>query len=161
MKDLLDKLSSYNLFNYLLPGTLFAAIAERISPHKFTHDSIIVSLFIFYFIGLVISRIGSLVIEPLLKGTKFVKFAEYKDFIAACRKDDKIELLSEQNNMYRTLAALFLALPVYKAVDTFLHWYPIPRGLALAAGLLALFGLFVSAYKKQTGYITKRVSAAK
>src|SRR5947209_8137066 len=60
MKELLDKLSSYNLFNYLLPGTMFVAGAQRISDHKFKQDSIVVELFLYYFIGLVISRIGSL-----------------------------------------------------------------------------------------------------
>ena len=29
MKDLLDKLSSYNIFNYLLPGVVFVAISHR------------------------------------------------------------------------------------------------------------------------------------
>src|SRR5262245_55605146 len=31
MKELLDKLSSYHLFNYLLPGTVFVAAAHRTS----------------------------------------------------------------------------------------------------------------------------------
>lgn len=36
MSDVLDELSSYNIFNYLLPGTLFAAagsLAESPPPH--------------------------------------------------------------------------------------------------------------------------------
>jgi hypothetical protein len=40
MKELLDKLSSYNIFNYLLPGTLFAAAAERILDYKVTQGSL-------------------------------------------------------------------------------------------------------------------------
>lgn len=39
MKELIEKLSSYYLFNYLLPGTLFVAVAQRTSDHKFAqHD---------------------------------------------------------------------------------------------------------------------------
>ncbi len=79
MKELLDKLSSYNLFNYLLPGTVFVAAAQRISAHTFKDENIVVELFLYYFIGMVISRIGSLTIEPALKILKFIEFAEYKD----------------------------------------------------------------------------------
>jgi hypothetical protein len=51
MKELLDKLSSYNLFNYLLPGTVFVAAARRISAHAFKDENIVVELFLYYFIG--------------------------------------------------------------------------------------------------------------
>src|SRR5581483_4518955 len=98
MKDLLDKLSSYNLFNYLLPGTLFVAVAQRISDLEFEQDNIVIELFVYYFVGLVISRIGSLIVEPIMKATKFVTFAPYKDFVRACTQDSQIEVLSEQNN---------------------------------------------------------------
>ena len=77
MKELLDKLStSYNLFNYLLPGTIFVAAAQRISAHTFKDENIVVELFLYYFIGMVISRVESLAIEPALKKLKFIEFAE-------------------------------------------------------------------------------------
>jgi hypothetical protein len=104
MKELRDKLSSYNLFNYLLPGTIFVAAAQRISAHRFENENIVVELFLYYFIGLVISRMGSLTVEPSMKKLKFVKFVTYKEFVSACEKDAKIEVLSEQNNTYRTLS---------------------------------------------------------
>ena len=63
MKDLLDKLSSYNLFNYLLPGAIFVAASQRISSHAFRDENIVIELFLVYFIGMVISRVGSLTIE--------------------------------------------------------------------------------------------------
>ena len=50
-----------------------------------------------------------------------MKFAPYKDFVRACDRDPKLELLSEQNNMYRTLCALFLALPAFKGGLTCSH----------------------------------------
>lgn len=34
MKDLLDKLSSYNIFNYLLPGIIFTALVEMLTSIK-------------------------------------------------------------------------------------------------------------------------------
>jgi hypothetical protein len=34
MNDILGKISSYNLFNYLLPGFLFVYISKRVSENK-------------------------------------------------------------------------------------------------------------------------------
>ena len=108
METLLGKLSSYNIFNYLFPGIIFVIIAENLTRFTFIQKDVFLGLFLYYFIGLVISRIGSLVIEPILR--RLVKFANYGDFIAASKIDNKIELLSENNNMYRTLCSLFLLL---------------------------------------------------
>jgi hypothetical protein len=157
MKELLEKLSSYNLFNYLLPGTIFVAAARRLSHHTFKDDSVIVELFLFYFIGMVISRVGSLTIEPFLKAVSFIKFAPYKDFIRACTKDAKIELLSEQNNTYRTLCAVFLSLGILKLYDLAAAWKPRTTKGTVIVGL---FVLFAFAYQKQTNYVRKRVEAA-
>jgi hypothetical protein len=161
MKDLLDKLSSYNLFNYLLPGTIFAASAETISDYTFHHDNIVVQLFVYYFMGLVISRIGSLMVEPLLKIATFVEFAPYKDFIRACTNDPKIEMLSEQNNMFRTLCALFLALPAFKGLEIATRTLGLSHstGVLIGSGILCVF--FAFAYRKQTGFVKQRVEIGK
>jgi hypothetical protein len=75
MKEILDKLSSYNLFNYLLPGIIFVVLASEITRYSFIHDDIVIGAFLYYFIGLVISRFGSLAIEPLWPATrKLVQF---------------------------------------------------------------------------------------
>lgn len=159
--NLLDKLSSYNLFNYLLPGTIFAAAVERITNYTFHQSNIVVELFVYYFIGLVISRLGSLVVEPLLKKTAFVKFAAYKDFVRACTHDPKIELLSEQNNTLRTLCALFLSLPVFKLLDVTARWIGLSHENATLLGFGALCVLFAFAYRKQTKYVKQRVDISK
>jgi hypothetical protein len=98
LKDLLSKLSSYNLFNYLLPGIIFVVLAKELTRFFFVQDDIILGAFLYYFIGMVISRFGSLIIEPLLKKISLLKFADYGDFVTASKKDEKIELLSEVNN---------------------------------------------------------------
>src|SRR3972149_2970830 len=108
LKELLSKLSSYNLFNYLLPGVIFVAAASKVTRYSFIQEDIVIGLFLYYFIGLVISRFGSIVIEPILRGVSFLKFADYNDFVAASKKDEKIEVLSEANNTYRTLCYLFI-----------------------------------------------------
>ena len=77
MKELLDKLSSYNIFNYLFPGVLFVVFLSKVSNYDLIQKDIITGAFLYYFIGLVISRVGSLFIEPFLKRIKFLKFSDY------------------------------------------------------------------------------------
>jgi len=159
MKDLLDKLSSYNIFNYLLPGIIFVVLAEKLTSFSFIQEDIVLGVFLYYFIGLVISRIGSLFIEPTLKKIKFITFASYSEFVFASKKDTKLDTLSEVNNMYRTFCSLFLFLIILKCYELISTKYPVVAGWnseILAIGLLVLF-LF--AYKKQTKYISKRVAA--
>lgn len=161
MKDLLNKISSYNLFNYLLPGILFAVLVERITTYKIIQSDIIIGLFLYYFCGLVISRIGSLILEPVMKKTSFVTSAPYEDFIHVSAKDSSLEILSEVNNMYRTLLALFFVLVVIKPFEIATRWLNLNVDTASYILLVILFALFAFSYRKQTKYITKRVEAGK
>lgn len=159
MSDFLDKLSSYNLFNYLLPGTLFAGIGTAYSSYDFIHDNLFVAVFFFYFIGLVISRLGSLALEPLLKKFKFLEYADYPAYVRASLKDKTLGQLSETNNMYRTLCSFILCLIFLVGFDALSDMFPIVRESApylLVAGLLLLF-LF--SYQKQTRYVVARIRA--
>ena len=161
MKDLLDKISSYNLFNYLLPGVLFAVLADGLTSYTFIQSDIVVGIFLYYFIGLVISRVGSLAIEPILKKTSFIKFADYKDFVLASREDPILEVLSEVNNMYRTLCSLFLLLAALKAYELLAERYPLLASSSPYILVGSLFALFIFSYRKQTQYITKRILSRK
>jgi hypothetical protein len=160
MKDLLSKLSSYNLFNFLFPGIIFAALSKEVTHYSFIQQDIITGAFLYYFIGLVISRFGSLVIEPLLKRLSFLQFADYKDFIAASKKDEKIELLSEVNNTYRTLCSLFILLLLLKLYDGVQGRFPTLKEWDTIILVVLLLGMFLLSYRKQTGYIRKRIKAS-
>ena len=161
MKDLLNKLSPYNLFNHLLPGIIFAILASKVTYYNFIYDDIIIGLFLYYFIGLVISRFGSLVIEPFLKRISFLKFADYKDFVAASQKDEKIELLSEVNNTYRTLCSLSILLLLLKLYEKIECWFPFLKDRGVIVFIVILLIMFLLSYRKQTGYVTKRINANK
>jgi hypothetical protein len=161
MKELLDKISSYNLFNYLLPGIIFAALAQDMIRFPVLQRDVFSAVFLCYFVGLAISRFGAVILEPLLKWLRFVRFADYRDFVHAAKKDDQVALLSEVNNTYRTLCALFILLLLLKLCTKIEGSFPSLRdwnGTALAIVLLVLF-LF--SYRKQTAYVTKRIDANK
>jgi uncharacterized membrane protein (DUF441 family) len=161
MKDLLDKLSSYNIFNNLLPGILFAVLASKLTRYSFIQPDIIIGVFLYYFIGVVISRFGSLIIEPALKRVKFLCFANYKDYISASKTDDKIEILSEVNNMYRTLCSLLVIILLLKIYQEVASKFPFLEewGIIILYGLLLV--MFLASYRKLTNYITKRIAATK
>ena len=161
MKDLLEKLSSYNIFNYLLPGVVFVAISSSLTGYSLIQDDIVIGVFLYYFIGLVISRIGSIVVEPVLKWLGFVHFSEYRDYIQATEKDKLLEVLSEANNMYRTFLSLFLCLAILKAFEVITGYHPFLNDWLPAIIVVGLLFLFAFSYRKQTSYISRRVSSAK
>ena len=161
MKYFLEKLSSYNIFNYLLPGILFVGIAEKLTSYSFIHDNLLIGLFLYYFFGLIISRIGSLIVEPFLKRVKFVRFADYPDFVEASKSDPKISLFSEQNNMYRTLCSLFIVLIFLKIYDEIKDTLPWSADTSGSIFLLLLFILLLFSYRKQTQYVVQRIKIAK
>lgn len=157
MEKVLDKLTSYNLFNYLLPGVLFAVTLERLTPYSLTHENIIIAAFVYYFVGLIVSRFGSLVVEPVLKWIRFLKFAPYPDFVAATKKDQKIDALSETNNMYRTLVSVMVLLALAKGYELLSYKIPLFVEHGILIGFLTLFVMLLLSYRKQTSYIRKRI----
>ena len=159
MNDILDKLSSYNIFNNLLPGIVFVALAEPFLRRSFVQKDLLTGLFLYYFIGMVISRVGSLVVEPILKKISFLRFADYKDFVSAAQSDAKIEILSEVNNTYRTLCALFLSLIATRGYEAIETWLPTMKKGTPFVVVLSLLVIFLWSYRKQTSYITKRIEA--
>ncbi len=161
MKDLLDKLSSYNIFNNLLPGIVFVVFAESFLRRSFIQDDLVVGVFLYYFLGLVIGRIGSLLVEPLLKKTSYLKFADYKDFVAASKTDSKLEVLSEVNNMYRTFVALFATLLIARLYEEIEVVLPVLKQASSFVAAVAITTLFLVSYRKQTSYIKRRVEANK
>jgi hypothetical protein len=101
------------------------------------------------------------VIEPFLKWTKFVQFAEYQEYVEASNKDKLIPVLSEANNMYRTLLSLFLCLSLLKVFEFISLRFQCLNNFTSEIAIAGLLSLFAFSYRKQTNYITKRVLNAK
>jgi hypothetical protein len=150
MTELLQKLSTYNIFNYLFPGVVFVILLKHVTNIYLIMNDLVLGMFLYYFFGLVLSRIGSILIEPVLRCTKIVQFSDYARFIQASKLDNKIELLSEVNNMHRTIIAMLVVLLVTSICNGSATCY-------LTTGLLGLVILFILSYRKQTSFITKRI----
>lgn len=103
------------------------------------------------------SRVGSLILEPLLKKVKWVTFRDHHSFVEAEQKDKKINSLVEANNIYRSMISIaFTALLVklyYVGVEQQWDFGCVTEWILLVSLLL----LFAFAYKKQTEYIVSRI----
>lgn len=161
MKEIIDKISSYNIFNYLFPGVLYVIILRETTNYNLIQDNNFLGAVLYYFIGLVISRFGSLIVGKILqsKRLKFIKFADYTDYINACDKDNKIELFSEVNNTYRTLISLLCALLITAFYEQIAEWLKVSERTSYIMLIVALIIIFVFSYRKQTEFIAKRVAS--
>ncbi|MEE1952307.1 hypothetical protein ACTG2T_20735 [Aeromonas sp. 75A] len=158
MSELIGKLSTYNIFNFLLPGIVFSVLSNYFVGISLVQNDILVGAFFYYFIGLIISRIGSVIVEPLLLFCRVVKFEKYERYIKASKLDTTLPMHSETNNMFRTFVSLFMCLgflKIYKSsvLSEFISTENISYCLLIGGGVL-----FVFAYRKQTQYITKKIN---
>ena len=155
MDSLLSLLNEYELFNNIFHGIIFLYFSNLQNDIPILDKiDIYEKLFLYYFIGLIIGRIGSLFLEPVFKKLEIIKFADYSKFLKAEEKDSKIHMLVLVNNMYRSFCVVFLFSffwLIYK--NDFLFSTLLPRLLII----LFLFFLFIYSYRKQTEYIRKRV----
>ncbi len=157
MKEILEKLSSYNIFNNLLPGILFVVLAKATTSYDFIQTDIFLGSFLYYFIGLIISRFGSLIIEKILIKTKFVKYADYKKFLLAQKEDESINIMLEANNMFRTLSSMGLLLLLLYLYDYLSTLFEISSTITYILLTVLIVILFLFSFRKQTDYIRKRV----
>ena len=161
MDELLKTLSKYSLLNYLIPGAIFVGLLRLITSFDLVQEELVVSLFIYYFVGMVISRFGSVIVEPFLKVTNLIHFAPYSDYVAGSKADPKIIDLSETNNLYRTMIAMIIMLLLSMLAAWANKIRDINQGLQFFLLLLFLFVLFLFSYRKQTKFVKKRIEIAK
>ena len=161
MDKFIEKLEEYKIFNYLLPGIIFTYLLKYYVGIDIFQSNVIEMAFIFYFIGSVISRFGSVVIEEILKKIKFIKYSNYNDYINAVKKDDFIKKLLISNNTYRTLCAGFLLILIIKGVKELVNYFNLQKGIIYTIVIIFGFILYLLSFKKQTGIIVKRVDKVK
>ena len=157
MNSILEKLGSYQLLTNLLPGAFFGLAIKYFLNMNLPTENVGEDIVIYYFIGLFISRIGSLVIEPVLKKMRFIKYANYADFVKAVKTDSKIDTLSEMNNYLRSLLTCVLLLPVMKIAQVLSsHWLWFAINWKWIV-IVILFVLLLFSYGKQSKYVRNRV----
>ena len=154
---LVEKISTYQILNYMIPGSVLCFLLKYLVGYDLMTFSVIENIIVVYFVGMVNSRLSSLVLKPLLKKLRIIKEADHKEFILAEKNDAKLTVLSDMNNSFRSIAnAMLILLLAYllkhiSVVETFvlenINWIAI----------VSLLILFVLSYRKQTAYVKERV----
>lgn len=157
MEELLSKLSAYNILNNLLPGIMFCVIGERITDWPLVQSDAITALFVYYFIGLIINRVGSIFLEPILKLIHFVSFVPHERYLAASKKDALLPELSQTNNLLRSLIAMAVCLLLMMLSTRLATTFPWLSANFSQVGMVLLLLFLLLSYRKQTSYIVKRV----
>lgn len=177
LSNIIEKVSSYNLFNNFLPGVITCYLIEKTTHFSILSNVFWQNFFIYYFVGLIVSRIGSILIEKTLrkikyynikkrKKEKFLNVAGYKDYVAATKNQPIIETLSETNNVYRTVISVFLTVLLAKVYDMLVYnllsrFICVSQDLVFITLCVFMIILFVFSYRKQTTYISKRIEFMK
>jgi hypothetical protein len=157
MESLLSKISAYHLISYALTGLIVTSsyiVLHGISPNfgpAVTFGAV-------YLIGLLISRIGSVLMEWPLKKVGFIKYAAYPEFVEAEGIDSKISGLAEQSSFYRTLCCGFGLAAAFSALDGREPEIAEIPGTAETIGLALASLLFLFAYRKQSKFVVDRVA---
>lgn len=157
MAELLSNIASYHVFNFLVPGAAFSVLSERMGLIGISSDNVIEQLAWFYFVGLVVSRVGSLLLAPALMKMKLVKYSDYDKYLRAERSDSKIEVLLEASNMYRTVAAGFALLLFLSFCSWLAELVEVGDSLRDHLAVVLLLGVFLASFRKQSSYISDRV----
>lgn len=165
MEQLFNKLENYNVLNYILPAIVFIECCKYYVGIDFNiTNNIIIDIFMYYFIGLIISRISSLIVEPLLLKFRIInkkEISDKSDFYRAEKEDSKIKILFTDYNMYRNLITVFILLIILKLYK-FLQKYILINSIFTSTMVfIFLLILFILSYRKQLKYIHSRVENVK
>jgi hypothetical protein len=154
-----DKLDAYNLVANLVPG---AALTYALHFSKFPTPSpghIGAFLLVAFVAGVTANRLGSLILDPLLRRLKFLKPKDYRSFLVREKEDDKLDALVANSGLYQsffTAGAIYLLALLSSAAAAYLTKQGLLTALVICGMLVFLFAL-----KNEDGYIHSRIEAAK
>lgn len=159
MEKILDKIDSYNIFTNIIPGSVLTKLLVLFDLFTVQVEGAVANLILYYFFGVVASRVGSLIVEKSLLILHMVNYAPLEEYLKAAQKDLDIRKLLEVNNMYRTFAGVFIILVIIKAYQMGANVVNLPPTVTEWIAVIAMLLLFVLSFIKQTKSIVKRVTA--
>ena len=149
-----EKLSSYRFFNFIIPGAVFLGFLKYHSVSIKVDTNIWWFLLASYFCGILISRVGSILIEEPLKFINIIQGYDVKTYIRKQKEDSLVGIMLELANTYRTVCALFSLLLAY-TIFTF-PWNCSTIKIVLVE--LFFIVLFLLSFCKQYRYFIKSLS---
>ena len=165
MSELLTKISSYNLYNYLLVGFVYNMLLCHYTQLGYMDDNIFKVLIVCYVMGLFIAKLASLFLEPFLIGLhwnnkKFLKWRNKNEYSEASFKDAKIPILLEEANVCRNFAMAIFVFFVCLIYDKYVSTY-IPMIVAEYLFYAITFFICLFSYKKKIRQISDRIDKSR
>lgn len=157
MKSLIEKIDSYQIITNLLPGAFLILLLKYLSIFDYNNLNKVEIIAICYFGGLIVGRIGSLVIEPILKKVCFIKYSEYNDFVKASKEDSKLDILVQTSNFNRSILTCVAITPLIKVAQAIEERWKVIQPGSKWVSIFLLIVLFLFAYRKQIKFIKDRV----
>ncbi len=156
MSNIIEKLDSYQIMTNLLPGAFLGIALRFFFKLSLSTENIGEEILAYYFMGLVINRIGSLLVKPILAKTKIIQEIPYSDYLKAVKVDAKLDILSETNNFFRSILTCFLLLPIVGLIRMLIENLDWIEKCWKGCIIVFLIGIFLFAYRKQTDIVKKR-----
>lgn len=159
MKEILEKLDTYEILTNLLPGFFFGLGLQILFGFQLPTSEVVSDIFFYYFLGLIVGRFGSVVVGPCLKKLRLVRYSSYSAFLEAEKCDAKISSLLTASNYFRSFLAGALLFPVVwglKSLAIYWNWFGAHWKAVLVSVLILLF---FASYRKQVSFFRARVEA--
>jgi len=152
-----DKLDAYNLVANLVPG---AALTYGLHFSGFpapNPEKIGAFLLVAFVAGVATNRLGSLVLDPLLRWTGFLHKKDYRAFVGSEKQDAKLETLVANSGLYRTFVTSGLVYLFLVAIDWGFTAIGIETKNVFIPFVVIGMIIFLFALKKEDGYIRTRI----
>lgn len=157
MESILQNISEYRLLNNLIPGGFFVGALSWAAGWASSEVNFIFIIAISYVAGVVLSRLGSLIVEPVAKKVFKLEFAPYDEYCQAEKRYPKLASMNTENSTFRTFVAMSACLLLGAPI---IGLFGMGDGRALSLLVIAsalAVAIFMLAYIKQTNYIVGRV----
>ena len=157
MDKILQALNQYDVVTCIIPGLVFCQLTDWMYCTKFMGTDAFNLLVTSYIFGLIISRIGSIIIEPFCEKVGIIHKAPYSEWVQAKKQDDEIDTITTKSTVYRSLSAL-----IFFQMILYICWlFELQHIIFTRCGIfmlcLAAMGFIFFAYRKQVSYVHKRV----
>ena len=164
INSFLARLTKYEWLNRLLPGVFFVVLSKELKCPMLSPENWVESLGVYILWGELASRVGALVVEPLLRLARVVRFAEYPDYQDYQKANKEYcDMLLTNANFARTLCALgllLLAMRLIVLLPSCGHFACVAFGWRDVAVLVWVV-LFLFAYCRQVNFLVERIEKFK
>lgn len=157
MNDFIFLLSNLRVVSSIVPGAILCIYINDFLKINILRHETIVNIFIFYAVGVIIGRIGSIVIEPLFESFGIIDKENYPNFIDAEIKNPKVSTIDEISRFYRSMATLMMLIIVGILFEYPMNLYPLTYVLGGHIVSVLILILMIKSYSKQSEYTANRI----